>query len=210
MQNSFEVIKMAPENTNSILVVSGSDCVIFDAWGHADSWERLLQDRHLNLRAIYSTHGHGDHISASPYLAERFGIDWYLNHKDLPLILWSNFLLNSFGLPGFSENILSPKDLQSGEVNILPGIDMKVYEAPGHSKGGLVFYLASLNLLITGDTIFHNGFGRTDLPGGSTTELKQLISKIKALNLPENTYVVHGHDKDSTIGWLNKYNEYFA
>lgn len=210
MQNSFEVVKMAPENTNSVLVISGSDCVIFDAWGRMEDWEELLKDRKLNLRAIYSTHGHGDHISAAPYLAEKFGIDWYLNHKDLPLILWSNVLLNAFGLPVFSENILPPKNLQSGEVNILPGVDMKVYEAPGHSKGGLVFYLPNLNLLITGDTIFHNGFGRTDLPGGSTTELKQSISKMKALKLPKDTYVVHGHDKDSTIGWLNKNNEYFA
>ena len=70
MEPQFEVLHMPPENTNSLLVTVGKEAVIFDAWGNAVDWEKLLESRGLRLRAIYSTHGHGDHISAAPFLAE--------------------------------------------------------------------------------------------------------------------------------------------
>ena len=68
----FEVLHLPPMNTNSVLVSVGTDCVIFDAWGKATDWERVLSERGLNLRAIYATHGHPDHISAAPSLARTF------------------------------------------------------------------------------------------------------------------------------------------
>lgn len=206
---NFEVLHMPPENTNSLLVTSGDDAVIFDAWGRADAWEKLLESRGLRLRAIYSTHGHGDHISAAPELAEKYNVPWYLNSEDNVLISWSDGLLEYFGLPKLDGNYRAPTDIDSGNIEILPNIYMDVIETPGHSAGGVSYYFPDFGVLVTGDTLFRDSCGRYDLPGGDMNALMQSISKIYQMNLPDETYVVHGHGVDSTIGLLKKENPYF-
>ena len=206
---NFEVLHMPPENTNSLLVTSGGDAVIFDAWGRADAWEKLLESRGLRLRAIYSTHGHGDHISAAPELAEKYNVPWYLNSEDNVLISWSDDLLEYFGLPKLDGNYRAPTDIDSGNIEILPNIYMDVIETPGHSAGGVSYYFPDFGVLVTGDTLFRDSCGRYDLPGGDMNALMQSISKIYQMNLPDETYVVHGHGVDSTIGLLKKENPYF-
>ena len=206
---NFEVLHMPPENTNSVLVTYGNDAVIFDAWGMARDWEKLLESRGLRLRAIYSTHGHGDHISAAPMLAEKYDAPWFLNSEDDDLISWSNNLLKYFGLPEIENNYRRPTDIESGTLEILPGIYMDVIESPGHTPGGVMYFFPEFGILITGDTLFRDSCGRYDLPGGDANALMQSVSKLYEMNLPDETYVVHGHGVDSTIGILKRENPYF-
>lgn len=208
-ENKFEILQMAPQNTNSVLVSSGAECVIFDAWGRAADWIQLLETRQLRPCAIYSTHGHSDHISAAPELAAHYGIEWYLNAADEPLILWGNQILDFWELPRIADDFVQPNDLQAGRVKILDNIDMEIIATPGHSAGGMMFYFPQYKILITGDTIFHDGVGRTDLPGGDMNMLHDSIEKLLNLNLPDDTYVVHGHGADSMFGWLKDNNPYF-
>ena len=83
-------------------------------------------------------------------------------------------------------------------------------ETPGHSLGGMVFYFPEQKVLMTGDTIFRDGIGRYDLPGGNTDDLHKSISKLVDRNFPDDTYVVHGHGDDSVIGWLKENNPWFT
>lgn len=205
----FEVLRMPPENTNSVLASLGTDAVIFDAWGRARDWERVLMERGLKLRAIYSTHGHPDHISAAPALARAFNVDWYLNANDDYLIGWGNELLDMFGIPHIHDNYKKPINLSAGTIEILPGINMEIMESPGHTPGGLMFYFPKYKILITGDTLFANSHGRCDFPGGDHEQLHQSIQNLYDMDLDDETYVVHGHDHDTTIGWLKKHNPYF-
>lgn len=206
---NFEVLHMPPENTNSVLVTRGNDAVIFDAWGQVADWEKLLATRGLRLRAIYSTHGHGDHIAAAPMLAEKYNIPWFLNSEDDVLISWSNNLLKYFGLPEIENDYRRPTDLESGTIEILPGVFADVIESPGHTPGGVMYYFPEFGILLTGDTLFRDSCGRYDLPGGDANALMQSISKLYEMNLPDETYVVHGHGVDSTIGMMKTENPYF-
>ena len=206
---NFEVLHMPPENTNSVLVTHGKDAVIFDAWGQVADWEKLLTARGLRLRAIYSTHGHGDHIAAAPMLAEKYNIPWFLNSEDDVLISWSNNLLKYFGLPEIENDYRRPTDLESGTIEILPGVFADVIESPGHTPGGVMYYFPEFGILLTGDTLFRDSCGRYDLPGGDANALMQSISKLYEMNLPDETYVVHGHGVDSTIGMMKTENPYF-
>jgi glyoxylase-like metal-dependent hydrolase (beta-lactamase superfamily II) len=199
---------MPPTNTNSLLVSSGDKCVIFDAWGRSDDWKKLLDSRGLNLRAVYATHGHSDHISAAPELAQIYNVPWYMNLHDVPLILWGNQILDFWELPRISDDFVQPQDLPAGKIKILDDIEMDVIASPGHSAGGVMFYFPEYKILLTGDTIFRDGVGRTDLPGGDDTELKKSIVNLVNMNLPDDTYVVHGHGDDSMIGWLRKNHPY--
>lgn len=206
---NFEILHMPPENTNSVLVTRGNDAVIFDAWGRVADWEKLLTARGLRLRAIYSTHGHGDHIAAAPILAEKYNIPWFLNSEDDVLISWSNNLLKYFGLPEIENNYRRPTDLESGTIEILSGVFADVIESPGHTPGGVMYYFPDFGILLTGDTLFRDSCGRYDLPGGDANALMQSVSKLYEMNLPNETYVVHGHGVDSTISQLKSENPYF-
>ena len=190
---------MEPEFTNSVLVTSGEDSVIFDAWGRADDWQKLLESRKLNLRAIYATHGHSDHISAAPELARVYNVPWYMNARDLPLVLWGNQILDFWELPRIPDDFVRPNDLVAGKTKILGDIDMEIIAAPGHSAGGVMFHFPEYKILISGDTIFRDGVGRTDLPGGDANQLHKTISELMARNLPDDTYIVHGHEADSMM-----------
>ena len=209
IEPKFEVLHMPPENTNSVLVSVGGDAVIFDAWGNAIDWEKLLETRGLRLRAIYSTHGHGDHISAAPTLAEKYDVPWYMNSEDNVLIGWSNGLLKYFGLPLIEGNYRQPTDIEAGVIEVLPGIDVEIIETPGHTPGGVAYYFPDFGILLTGDTLFRDSIGRYDLPGGDVNALLQSVAKLYEMNFPDETFVVHGHGVDSTIDVLKKENSYF-
>ena len=190
---------MRPKFTNSVLVTAGSDCVIFDAWGRADDWKKLLDSRGVRPVAIYATHGHSDHISAAPALAAHYNIPWFLNQLDVPLVLWGNQILDFWELPRIPDDFVAPHDLRAGKTKILGDIEMEIIASPGHSPGGVMFYFPEYKILLTGDTIFRDGVGRTDLPGGDAMQLQESIAKLKKLNLPDDTYLVHGHGDDSMM-----------
>jgi glyoxylase-like metal-dependent hydrolase (beta-lactamase superfamily II) len=205
----FELLRMPPENTVSMLVSVGDDAVIFDAWGRASDWENVLSERGLKLRAIYATHGHPDHISAAPNLAENFNVDWFLNEKDNFLIGWGNGLLDMFNIPHIDNDYKKPKNIPLGTIEFLPGIDMEVMESPGHTPGGLMFYFPKYNILMVGDTLFQESYGNTAFPGGDEKQLFESIGKLYKKDLPNGTWVIHGHGMETSIGWLKKHNKFF-
>ena len=205
----FEVLRLPPTNTNSLLVSVGTDAVIFDAWGKAADWEKVLLERGLKLRGIYSTHGHPDHISAAPDLAKAFNIDWFLSDKDNYLIGWGNELLDMFGIPHIHSDYKRPKDLSVGTIEILPGIQMDIWASPGHTPGGLMFYFPEYKILLVGDTLFQESYGNTAFPGGDEKQIHESIKNLYNKNLDDGTYVVHGHGMDTTIGWLKQHNQFF-
>ncbi len=200
---------MPPANTNSILVSSGGDAAIFDPWGRVDDWGRVLDARGLNLRAIYATHGHPDHISAAPGLAEKYSVPWYMATADNELIGWGGELLDYFGIPRICTHCVHPVSIDTGRHMLLDAIPMDVIAAPGHTPGGLCFHFPREKILITGDTLFRDGYGRYDFPGGDRRVLFDSISRLHNMNLPDDTYVVHGHGPDSTIDILRRENPYF-
>ena len=208
-ENKFEILQMEPRFTNSVLVTAGRDCVIFDAWGRAEDWIKLLDSRGLKLRAIYATHGHSDHISAVPGLAAHYNVPWFLNSRDVPLILWGNQILDFWELPRIPDDFVAPHDLHAGKTKILNDIEMEIIASPGHSLGGVMFYFPEYKILLTGDTIFRDGVGRTDLPGGDEKQLNESIANLGRMNLPNDTYIVHGHGPDSMIGWLKQNHPFF-
>ncbi len=205
----FEVLHLSPENTNSVLVSNGVDAVIFDAWGRASDWAKILSDRGLKLRAIYATHGHPDHISAAPILARDFDVNWFV-HKDDNFYIGSvNDFLDMFGLPHIPVDYKKPIDLPYGVIEILPGVKMQIIPSPGHTPGGVMFYFPEYKILLIGDTMFQDSIGRYDMPGGDKDKLFESIHRLRLMNLDDDTNVVHGHGMETTIGWLKQNNPYF-
>ena len=210
LRNSkFELFQMPPQNTQSIMVTAGDKCVIFDPWGRADDWTRILDERGLKLHAIYATHGHPDHIACAPTLAKKYGVPWHLHSGDFRLVGWGNDLLEYFGLPKISLDDVRPTPLDLNRTEILPGMFMDIIETPGHTPGGVAYHFPDEKILLIGDTVFQESFGRYDLPGGDKDMLMQSIANIYNMNLSDDTAVVHGHGMDTSIGWLKQNNPFF-
>ena len=210
LKNSkFELFQMPPQNTQSILATVGGECVIFDPWGHADDWIKILDGRRLKLRAIYATHGHPDHIACASALAQKYNVPWYLHSGDFRLVGWGNDLLAYFGLPPITINDIRPTELEVSRTEILPGLFMDIVETPGHTPGGVAYHFPDERVMIIGDTLFQDSYGRCDLPGGDEKMLFQSISNIYKLNLPDDTEIVHGHGMATTVAWLKQNNPYF-
>ena len=206
----FEVLRLPPTNTNSLLVSKGTDAVISDPWGRASDWERVMIDRGLKLRAIYATHGHPDHISAAPGLALDLNVNWFLNAKDNYLIAGANSFLDMFQLPHISGDYKKPMGISAGGIEILPGVKTEVIESPGHTPGGVMYHFPQYRILLIGDTLFQESVGRYDLPGGNVAKLFESIRALYDMNLDDKTYVVHGHGMETTIEWLKRNNPFFS
>ena len=132
-----------------------------------------------------------------------------MNQNDEYLIGWGNELLDMFGIPHIHSDYKKPINISAGTIEILPDVQMKIMESPGHTPGGLMFFFPQYKILMTGDTLFAESFGRTDFPGGDEKQLKQSIHNLYEMDLDDETYIVHGHGMDTTIEWLKKHNQFF-
>ena len=98
--------------------------------------------------------------------------------------------------------IIQPSE---GQLDI-PYFNIQVIATPGHKEDCVCYYLPDENILFTGDTLFQESIGRTDLPGGDMTTLIRSLKKLVVL--PENTQVYPGHGYPTTIGHEKQYNPY--
>ncbi|MCK9203620.1 MAG: MBL fold metallo-hydrolase [Bacteroidales bacterium] len=179
------------------------ECIIIDAACY-DIEERhevrdFLKDNKLKLVRNLNTHCHIDHVLGNDFIANTFQIFPEYHQKSIPLLLTLNELGSSFGF--VIDRIPDPaRFLDDGET-IRWGIsELKVLYTPGHAEGSVCFYNASQEFVITGDVLFKDTVGRTDLPSGDFNALMQSI-RTKLFTLPPDTVVYPGHGPETTIGY---------
>ena len=130
----------------------------------------------------------------------------YIGEKDEVLLADPGLNL-SFDFIGRPFSTKADVFLQDGEELELIGLHIKCLEVSGHTKGGICYYIESLNAVFDGDTLFHGSIGRSDFPTGDPAALVNGI-KEKLFSLPDETVVLPGHDSTTTIGKEKKYNLY--
>ena len=159
---------------------------------------KFIEGQKLNVIHILLTHMHIDHITSARWLADKTGADVCACALDAQLGRELPDQVAQFHLKIESEPLVIDHILSDGDVLPLGEESIQVLHVPGHSPGGLAFYLPQSGLLISGDTIFNGSVGRTDLWGG---DMAQLINSIreKILPLPDETVIVSGHGPTTTI-----------
>ncbi|MBN1637720.1 MAG: MBL fold metallo-hydrolase [Ignavibacteriales bacterium] len=160
----------------------------------------------LNIKYLFNTHCHIDHILGNAFMLEKYKPKFYIGKEDEFLLDGANEQAERFGmrikLINYERNYFNEnEDIELGNIRIRP------IHTPGHSPGSYSFYIHSQKVCFTGDVLFGEGIGRTDLWGGSFETLKKAIVE-KLFALPNETDIYPGHAEITTIGYEKRYNEF--
>lgn len=190
------------ENCYIVHGADGSDAAIVDPGMMADSERdhvaQYITAHSLNVKYILLTHCHIDHVASADWAAQHYGAPVMGSADDLYLVDRLAEQVQRFHLNIDVPTFRLDRELTDGEQFTLNGETVKVIATPGHSRGSISFYLPDTNAVLTGDTLFAQSMGRTDLPGG---DLHTLLNSIRQrlLTLPTDTLVVPGHSQPTTI-----------
>jgi glyoxylase-like metal-dependent hydrolase (beta-lactamase superfamily II) len=184
---------------------------IIDPGGHADVILAATDEHKLDVRYVFNTHAHFDHILANAKvmrvltLRQEKAPELIVHPLAVPM-LERDGGANWFGMP----SVPSPKPdrlISDGEALALGSLSMQTLHTPGHSPGSICLHFATENALFDGDVLFRQGVGRTDLPGGDWSTLVHSI-RDKLFALPNETAVYPGHGMLTTIGQEKKDNPF--
>lgn len=167
----------------------------------------FVNDNNLKIKYILNTHLHLDHCFGNAWAAERYGVLPMAHEDDETLLARMGEQARMFGLPFEVRTEKLGGYLKDGDVLKLGDNEIKVIHTPGHSRGGLCFYIPAAGWLVSGDSLFEGSIGRTDLEGGSYATLIKSITE-RLLILPEETVVYPGHGAYTTIGEEKKSNPF--
>ena len=162
----------------------------------------------LTVTNVINTHLHIDHCIGNNWVTDTYGVKTSAHIGDSGLGENIGNQARMFGLPFEVKGVVIDTPLNDGDTIKIGNGELKVIHVPGHSQGGLALYDATDGILISGDSLFRESIGRTDLPGGNSRQLLDSI-KNKLFTLPDNTTVYPGHGPTTTIGYEKTHNPFF-
>jgi hydroxyacylglutathione hydrolase len=194
-----------------VLYDETKECVIIDPGCYFDNEEKKLQnfieENKLVPKYLLNTHCHLDHICGNAFVSKT----WHLSLSANPLDAYNLDLSIKAGISYNMPIAPSPPislELQEGDTIQFGNISLDVLFTPGHCSGHIAFYNEAHKVLISGDCLFRESIGRTDLPGGDWDTLIESI-QTKLFTLPEDTTVYSGHGQETTIGYEMRNNPFF-
>ena len=189
-----------------ILGADGTNDVVVIDPGEAKPALDALQKDGRNCVAVLLTHGHFDHIGGVRALKDAYNAPIYIHEADANMLK-----SNRMSLAVLTGSLVKPVEpdvlLHGGETLTLAGLTLDVIHTPGHTKGGVCYALKSDRKLFVGDTLFLEGSGRTDFPGGSEKELYHSIAD-KLFSLEGDFDVYCGHEDETTLEHERKNNPF--
>ena len=205
----MRVYKLKPLSicdTNSYIVASDSNnAVLIDAPANADYIIEQIDCFGLELKKIFLTHGHFDHVGAVADLVEMTGCEVYIHPLDRPK-LWDDdgLLVDMFMVKGYKKYMGDVTFFTENDVLRLDELEFDVLDTPGHTSGSVCFICE--DTMFTGDTLFARSIGRTDMPDGDMTKMKKSLEKIA--DLGGDLKIYPGHMSSTTLENEKKYNFY--
>lgn len=170
--------------------------VVVDPGGDGQRILRQLDGMGGTIAGILLTHGHFDHLGAVAALQDQLGLSCQAHREEQPVIQRAAALAAMMT----GEKVDGPRtcDYYDGEPTLeIGGLSLRVLHTPGHTPGGVC--LCGDGFVLTGDTLFEHGVGRTDLPGGDGRKLQSSITRLLD-TLPEDDELFAGHGPSWSVG----------
>jgi hydroxyacylglutathione hydrolase len=187
---------------NCYVLRNDREAVVIDPGGNPE----LLYPEIGNRRLLYliDTHGHYDHIAGNNDIKARYDTKLAVGRYDYEIIMNPELNLSIMVETPF---ISLPPDmlLEDGDTLPFDGSELEIIHTPGHTRGSICIKVQ--NILFSGDTLFYHSVGRTDLPTGSTDDLRESIRR-RLYTLPDDTKVFTGHGERTLIGEEKRFNDF--
>jgi glyoxylase-like metal-dependent hydrolase (beta-lactamase superfamily II) len=200
------VLSVCATNCYFVYHEGQSECIVIDPADRGDYIYEALKSKGFKVTHILITHGHFDHIWGCSKLRSLTSAPVYA--LDLEQDVMESAVLNSSEAAGRACTVKVNNYVKDMDVLELNGFKIQVLATPGHTHGSCCYYFIDDNVLISGDTLFAESVGRTDLPTGSMSELIHSI-ETKLAALPDDTSVYPGHGDQTTIGHEKDYNPFW-
>ncbi|MBQ6774640.1 MAG: MBL fold metallo-hydrolase [Synergistaceae bacterium] len=185
------------------------EAFFIDPGGKTKDVTKFMSEHDLKLTMVLLTHGHIDHIAGIPELVPFVKDNIYIGSKDSFMLRNPSGKLQAL-LGVHCEGIQGFKEVHDGQEITFHGYTIKVIETPGHTEGSVCYLITDKDghkLLISGDTLFAQSVGRTDLDGGDQLKLESSLRKIA--EFPDGLHVLPGHGPDTNIGSERELNPYW-
>lgn len=202
----FEQLVVGPLSVNCYIIGDDQmrEAIIVDPGGNARDILDTLRREQLKPVAIVNTHAHFDHLIALAEVRQRTGAPFFIHVDEAPILASASLGARMFGFV-MTQPKPAERLLRDGDQVYVGTLALRVLHTPGHTPGGIC--LLGDGWVISGDTLFQAGIGRTDLPGGDYATLMASI-RDKLLTLPDTTLVYPGHGDSTTIGEERRLNPF--
>ena len=197
-------------STNCYLVINEEtkEAVLIDPAGMTKKMISYIEEEGITLKAMLLTHAHFDHIMGIDKTIEEFGdMPIYVEETDIPLLTDVKLNESIHYTNGYTYE--GGTAIHDGDIIREAGIEFKVIHTPGHTAGGVSYYVEAEHVLFSGDTLFRASVGRFDF---ETSSKEALISSIKdkLFLLPDDTRVLPGHSHPTTIAFEKEHNPFVS
>lgn len=200
-------LTVGPVQTNCYILAKeeGGSCVVVDPGEEAEKIADQIMKNGWKCEGILLTHGHFDHITGVGRLCALTGAKVYANEAERDLL--SDPVLNCSGMAGHAVAIEPEYFLRDGQKIEIAGITFQMIATPGHTSGGCCYYIEEEQILFSGDTVFMESVGRTDLPTGN---MQRLIDSVREhiFTLPDAVKIYPGHGPETSVGYEKQNNPY--
>ena len=197
---NLQIIPVSPFQQNcSVIWDDNKNAAIIDAGDDADRIIQFVEQQELNVEKLLITHAHLDHIMAVESVRDHFGVPVYGSHlADKPLFEQLPQMCEKFGLPPV-KGFLPDHWLTEGDEVTVGALKFNIRHLPGHAPGHIGFFDLENKVAFSGDVLFKDSIGRTDLYLGNFEQLIDTI-KTKMFDLEDDFIIIPGHGAHTTIG----------
>jgi len=199
------------ENTYLVYDETGEGVVIDPGCYEPSEKEELIQfiaKNQITIKYLLNTHCHIDHVLGNDTIKAKYNVPFLIHKNDEPVLRSVKSYAPNYGFNSYRE-ILPDGYLTEGDTVSFGSTVLEVFFLPGHAPGHIGFYHKESKSLLSGDVLFEQSIGRTDLPGGDFNTLIKSIHQ-KIFILPDDVVVYPGHGDTTTVGKEKISNPYCA